>query len=79
MQAVGFRFYTLEAAEREGVAGTVWNAPDGCVEISAEGDAEAMERFERAIRRGPRGARVESVETEEVPPTRHVGTFRILS
>ncbi len=27
--------------------------PDGHVEILAEGDAEAMERFERAVRRGP--------------------------
>lgn len=79
VQAVGFRFYTLEAAEREGIAGTVRNTPDGCVEVSAEGDAGAMERFERAIRQGPRGARVESVQTEEMVPSGRFGTFRIVS
>lgn len=78
VQAVGFRFFTLDAAEREGVAGTVRNTPDGCVEISAEGDADAMERFERAIRQGPRGARIESVETDEIAPTGRFGTFSIL-
>ncbi|MBI1875306.1 MAG: acylphosphatase [Acidobacteria bacterium] len=77
VQAVGFRFYTLDAAEREGIAGTVRNTPDGGVEISAEGEAEAMERFERALRRGPRGARVESVDTEDALPTGRFVTFTI--
>lgn len=79
VQAVGFRFYALDAAEREGIAGTVRNTPDGGVEISAEGDTEAMERFEMAIRRGPRGARVESVHTQDVPPTGRLGVFTIAS
>lgn len=79
MQAVGFRFYTLDAAEREGIAGTVRNTPDGCVEITAEGDADALERFERAIRQGPRGARVDSVDTDEIAPSGRLGTFRIVS
>jgi acylphosphatase len=39
------------------------------VEILAEGDAEAMERFERAIRRGPMAARVDDVDVEMVAPT----------
>jgi acylphosphatase len=40
----------------------VRNLPDGRVEAAADGDAEAVERFERAIRQGPRGARVDQVD-----------------
>jgi acylphosphatase len=45
----------------------VRNLPDGRVEALLEGDEEAVTRVERALRSGPRGARVEevSVDTEE--------------
>jgi acylphosphatase len=68
VQGVGFRFFTADAAGREGIHGWVRNLPDRRVEVAAEGDAEAMERFERAIRHGPPGARVDEVDvTENVP------------
>lgn len=79
VQAVGFRFFTLEAAEREGIAGSVRNTSDGAVEIDAQGEAEAMERFERTIRQGPRGARVDAVETDDATPSGRLDTFRIVS
>jgi len=69
VQRVGFRWFALEAAEREGITGWVRNTEDRRVEILAEGDAEAMERFERAIRRGPMAARVDDVDVEMVAPT----------
>jgi acylphosphatase len=62
VQGVGFRYFAEEAAAREGVSGWVRNLPDGRVEAAADGDAEAVERFERAIRQGPRGARVDQVD-----------------
>jgi acylphosphatase len=65
VQGVGFRFFTQAAAIREGLHGWVRNLPDGRVEISAEGEAEALDRFEHAVRHGPRGARVEDVESVE--------------
>ena len=68
VQAVGFRFFTEEAARREGVHGWVRNLPDGRVEAYAEGEADAVERFERSIRHGPRGARVDAVEVEDTAP-----------
>lgn len=68
VQGVGFRFFAEAAALREGLHGWVRNLPDGRVEISAEGDAEALERFERQVRQGPRGARVEAVEMHEFAP-----------
>ena len=68
VQGVGFRFFTEEAALHEGIDGWVRNLPDGRVEIAAEGDADAVDRFERAVRHGPPAARVDDVDvTENVP------------
>ncbi len=69
VQGVGFRFFAVGAAEREAVSGWVRNLPDRCVEIAAEGDADSVERFERAIRHGPPGARVDEVRVHEEPPS----------
>ena len=77
VQGVGFRYFAADAAEREGLHGWVRNLPDGRVEISAEGDVDAMDRFERQIRLGPRGARVEAVEVDHVPPAGSFGGFAI--
>ena len=74
VQRVGFRWFAIEAASREGVSGWVQNLPDGCVEVLAEGEADAVERFERAVRSGPAAARVDAVETDILAPTgRHHG------
>ena len=67
VQGVGFRFFTLASAEREAIDGWVRNTPDGRVEIEAEGDSDAVMRFERHIRNGPPGGRVEHVEVTEMP------------
>ncbi|MDE3156768.1 MAG: acylphosphatase [Acidobacteriota bacterium] len=69
VQGVGFRFFTREAAMREGIAGWVRNTPEGQVEIVAEGESESMVRFEHAIRHGPPRARVEAVRTEGQLPS----------
>ena len=77
VQGVGFRLFTEDVAHLEGVRGCVRNLGDGRVEAVVEGDLEAVERFEMAMRRGPRGARVDEVEVEALPPSgRHTG-FRI--
>jgi acylphosphatase len=64
VQGVGFRYFTHDAAVREGVTGWVTNRPDGCVEAYMEGDSDAVTRVERAIRRGPAAARVEGVQAD---------------
>lgn len=68
VQGVGFRYFTQEAAAREGVTGWVRNLPDGRVEAHVEGERDAVTCVERAIRRGPRGARVDSVEVDVEEP-----------
>ena len=68
VQGVGFRYFAEAVAGREGVHGWIRNLPDGAVEAQAEGDAESVERFERAIRHGPPGARVDDVDVEATVP-----------
>ena len=68
VQGVGFRWFVERCALREGLHGWVRNGDDGSVEAQAEGDLEAVERFEAALRVGPSAARVEDLEITEVPP-----------
>jgi acylphosphatase len=71
---VGFRYFTQDAARREGLAGVVRNLPDGRVEAIAEGDEASVTRLEIAVRRGPSRARVDRVEIDDLPVTgRYVG------
>ncbi len=69
VQGVGFRFFAERVAAREGVRGYVRNLPDGRVEAYVEGEPEAVERFERAIRQGPPGARVDQVDVVAMTPS----------
>jgi acylphosphatase len=72
VQGVGFRWFTQDAARREGVMGWVRNLPDGRVEVLVEGESDAVTNMERAIRMGPRGARVEKVDVDD----EEVGGYR---
>ena len=77
VQGVGFRWFTHDAAAREGVHGWVRNLADGRVEVVVEGDAESVDRVEAAVRRGPSQARVERVEVEEHAPSGRITGFEI--
>jgi acylphosphatase len=74
VQGVGFRYFAQATAAREGLHGWVRNLPDGSVEVSAEGEAESVERFERHLRHGPPSARVSDVQVhDELPGHRETG------
>jgi acylphosphatase len=77
VQGVGFRYFTEAAATRDGVLGWVRNLPDGRVEIAAQGDAEALARFERHVRHGPPSANVEHIEIEDMPPDAQSSGFNV--
>src|SRR6478609_7082362 len=68
VQGVGFRYFAQDAARREGLHGYATNQDDGSVEVVAEGEAESVERFERALRQGPSRSRVEHVVVDELDP-----------
>ena len=77
VQGVGFRWFTQEAAAREGVTGWVRNLPDGRVEAWVEGESDAVTRVERALRAGPAGARVKNVVVDTEDPTGSYKGFSI--
>jgi acylphosphatase len=74
VQGVSYRANTQELARRLGVSGWVRNLPGGEVESVAEGPPDALDRLIDWCKRGPRGARVDSVEvTEQRDDARLVG------
>jgi acylphosphatase len=77
VQGVGFRFFAESAAHAEGVSGWVRNHADGSVEIFAEGDREAVDRFEGKLRRGPARARIERVIVDDDVPSGRSQGFSI--
>jgi len=77
VQGVGFRYFSADVAAREGVTGWVRNLPDGRVEAYVEGEAEAVTPVERAMRQGPSGARVATVDAESEEPTGGLHGFSI--
>ena len=77
VQGVGFRMFAQDAAAIEGVHGYVRNTPDGRVEAFVEGEQASVDRIERALRRGPSGAQVDSVDVEPATPTYRAIGFHI--
>ena len=77
VQGVGFRFFAEAQAAVEGIHGYVRNLEDGRVEAVVEGDEEAVDRVERALRRGPPGARIDAFMVETTSPTRRATGFMI--
>ncbi|MGD9904622.1 MAG: acylphosphatase [Vicinamibacterales bacterium] len=77
VQGVGYRYFVLEAARREDLHGWVRNLDDGRVEVEAEGAGDALERFERALWRGPAHARVEAVAADDIGPGHHAASFTV--
>ncbi len=75
VQGVGFRMFAAARAAAEGVHGYIKNLPDGRVEALVEGDEEAVDRVELALRRGPSHAHVESVTVESFAPTHRATGF----
>ena len=71
VQAVGFRDATLRRAQALGALGWVRNAEDGSLLVHAEGPEAAVEGLLAFLREGPRAARVDAVDTEEVKVEGH--------
>ena len=65
VHGVLFRDSVRRQAQRRGVSGWIANRADGAVEAVFEGEADAVERLVAFSRKGPRGARVDSVEVTE--------------
>ena len=66
VQGVFFRNSTQREAKRLGLRGKAVNLDDGRVEVVACGDAAALEQLQSWLHEGPRMARVENVEAEDL-------------
>ncbi|RMH37932.1 MAG: acylphosphatase [Nitrospirae bacterium] len=78
VQGVGYRAFTVRAAQRRSLRGWVRNLPDGRVEIEAEGSRDNLEGLIRDLEQGPPLANVERVHVEWLAPTGEAQDFRIV-
>ena len=77
VQGVGFRNFTQMNAKQLGINGYAKNLPNGKVEVVAEGDKAQLDALIALLEKGPRYARVDSLEVKENPFTGEYKTFGI--
>lgn len=77
VQGVFFRASTQAKAHELGLTGWVRNAPDGSVELVAEGGAEALRALELWCHAGPSAARVDRVEARRAAATGEFASFSV--
>lgn len=79
VQGVGFRWWTRNLARTLGLRGFVRNLRDGSVVVRAEGQPDALDRFEAELASGPSSAQVQRVEQEEPGEEALPAGFEIIS
>lgn len=78
VQGVGFRYFTLRIARKLGLVGYVQNLNNGSVEITAEGDKQAILKLIEEVRIGPPGATVDNLKIKWEQPKGDLKDFTIL-
>src|SRR5262245_53033608 len=78
VQGVGYRAWVQHTASKHGLSGWVRNRRDGCVEAVFVGQPEAVDAMLELLKRGPRLAEVQNVQTrparaDEIPTTQSGG------
>lgn len=77
VQGVGFRYSTVDQANRHGVTGWVRNMPSGQVEVFVQGPDVNVDALLAWLAIGPRLASVTGVEVVTAEPDTRVTTFRM--
>ena len=77
VQGVGFRNFTQMNAKQLGINGYAKNLPNGKVEVVAEGDKAQLDALVAFLKKGPRFARVDSLDVDERSFTGEYKTFGI--
>ena len=62
VQGVSFRYQTQIQAQKLGLTGWIKNAPDGIVELVAQGDKASLEGFIKWCKTGPEYASVSHID-----------------
>jgi acylphosphatase len=68
VQGVGYRAFVEDEAANRGIKGWVRNRRDGSVEAVLMGASEQVDEMIDACRKGPRSARVDTIEGTEGAP-----------
>ena len=63
VQGVGFRWFVMREGKALSLAGTVRNLADGRVQVTARGEAAALDELGARLGQGPRGSRVTDLST----------------
>lgn len=77
VQGVYFRLFTQNKAKHFAIKGSAKNLPDGRVEIIAEAENMAIEKFIKWCHKGPITARVDHVEITELQHDEVLTSFEI--
>ena len=77
VQGVYFRLFTQNKAKHFAIKGSAKNLPDGRVEIIAEAENMAIEKFIKWCHKGPVTARVDHVEITELQHDEALSSFEI--
>lgn len=77
VQGVGFRYALKELAERLGIRGEAWNSDDGEVMVVAVAEKAALLQFLKWCYTGPKGAKVDNVESSFISPKKKYNGFLI--
>lgn len=76
VQAIGYRNFVIQKAQRLNLDGWVRNRSDGTVEALISGDTKTVEAFVGACMRGPPGSQVKNVDLFKADPPEEKGFHR---
>ena len=77
VQAVGYRYFIKEAAQRYHISGWVKNMETGEISIEAQGEDELLKRFVQDVEQGPRISHVDEMKIAEIPVKEQERSFSI--
>jgi len=77
VQGVGFRYFTITAAEQFNMKGFVKNVQDGKVEIICQGGEEELKPFIEELKKGPAFSVITEVLIKEIPENKQYNSFEI--
>jgi acylphosphatase len=77
VQGVGFRYFTLNIANKIGINGYVENLYNGDVEVYAIGAKEQLEELKHNLLKGPAFGRVDDIVESDAQADDNITSFQI--
>lgn len=77
VQGIGYRAFSMRAAENCNIKGSVKNLVDGRVKILAIGEEEAMEQFVAKLKKGPTFSLVRELTINELDTMEDYKDFQV--